>query len=136
MPLTNTRLKLEAGETTFGTRFEVQEFLGRGTFASVYKCVERNSGRHFAVKRMQVNANDNLADANGIVNEVEIWKTAQHRNIVALFATFSQGDEFSIVMELVQGTTLFDEIINQREFCEKQACCVVQQVIQNTITTN
>ena len=121
-------VKLQAG--SFSDSFDIKSFVGQGAFASVCKCVEKASGKEFAAKIVRF-TKGNRDDLKKVVMEEEIWKTVQHRNIVSLYQTFLQENEICIVMELIQGKTLFDEIVGQSFFTEIQACCITYQVSSN-----
>lgn len=114
-------------ERAFGQDFEMKDFIAQGTFAKVFRCVERKTGRDFAVKAFQ-NEDENF-DPKLIDNEVDIWRTLQHRNIVSLYKRFYENDsQVWVVLELVRGKTLLDEIINQIVFPEEESRNITLQV--------
>jgi len=115
-------------EKAFSRNFEMQDFIAQGTFAKVFKCVERTTGQAFAVKAFQTQ--DDNFDQEQIDNEVDIWRTLQHHNIVSLYKRFYEHSTVWIVLELVNGKTLFDEIVNQMEYTEEESKRVVQQIIE------
>lgn len=115
---------------TFGQDFEMKDFIAQGTFAKVFKCVERKTGQDFAVKAFQTED----ADFNRklIDNEVDIWRTLQHRNIVSLYKRFCEHRHIWVVLELVNGKTLYDEIIvNRIVFTEEESRRIIQQLIES-----
>jgi len=113
-------------DRAFGQDFEMKDFIGQGTFAKVFRCVERKTGRDFAVKAFQ-NEDENF-DSKVIDNEVEIWGTLQHRNIVSLHKRFHEHSHVWVVLEFVSGKTLLDEIINQIVFPEEESRNIILQV--------
>lgn len=115
-------------EKAFSRNFEMQDFIAQGTFAKVFKCVERTTGQAFAVKAFQTQ--DDNFDQEQIDNEVDIWRTLQHHNIVSLYKRFYEHSTVWIVLELVNGKTLFDEIVNQIEYTEEESKRIVQQIIE------
>lgn len=119
-------------EKAFSRNFEMQDFIAQGTFAKVFKCVERTTGQVFAVKAFQTQ--DDNFDQEQIDNEVDIWRTLQHHNIVSLYKRFYEHSTVWIVLELVNGKTLFDEIVNQIEYTEEESKRIVQQVRGNFIS--
>lgn len=110
----------------FGQDFEIKDFIGQGTFAKVFRCVEKNTGRDFAVKAFQ-NEGENF-DQKLIDNEVDIWRTLQHRNIVSLYKRFHEHSRVWVVLELVSGKTLLDGILNQIVFPEEESRNIILQV--------
>ncbi|KAJ7358639.1 hypothetical protein OS493_022071 [Desmophyllum pertusum] len=112
----------------FSQDFEMKDFIGEGTFAKVFKCVERKTGQDFAVKTFQ--SEDENFDRQLIDNEVDIWRTLQHRNIVSLHKGFYEDRRIWVVLELVNGKTLFDEILNQIVLSEEESRGRIQQLIE------
>lgn len=110
---------------TFEKRFQLGEFLGKGTFGKVYKCVERESEICFAVKQVTVSDEEIGKDLDG---EVAIWKEVKHTNVASLLCTFSEGRLAHLVMEYVEGKSLFDEMVLQIAYSEKEACAIMEQV--------
>lgn len=117
---------MEKTERNFSQVFELREFIAQGNFAKVFKCVERKTGCVFAVKEFQ--AHDNNYDKKQIDSEVDIWRTLHHHNIVSLHNRFHDDSTVWIVLEFVNGKTLFDEILNQIDFTEEESRRIVQQV--------
>ena len=119
-------LSMENHEKAFSRSFEMKELIAQGNFAKVFKCRERKTGRLFAVKEFQ--ARDDNFDQEQIDNEVNIWRTLEHNNIVSLYNRFYDHNTVWVVLELVNGKTLFDEILNQIDFTEGESRRIVQQV--------
>ena len=120
-------VELSKSTSSFTERFDIKSFLGRGAFASVFRCTEKISGKEFVIKIVEA-AYDNQVDRSKAKHEAEIWSTIRHKNIVTLHKTFHQENEICIVMELIGGKTLFDEILNKTSFTERRACFITFQV--------
>lgn len=116
----------------FSRDFEMQEFIAQGTFAKVFKCIERKTDRTFAVKAFQTE--DDNFDQEQIDNEVDIWRTLQHHNIVSLYKCLYEQNTVWVVLEFINGKTLFDEILNQIEFTEGECRIITQQVRVKFVT--
>lgn len=125
--LTESKGTVELQKNSFSESFDIKSFLGRGSFASVCKCTEKTTGKELAAKIVQFKKGSQ-ADLKRVATEAEIWRTVHHKNIVSLYKTFVQENEICIVMELIQGTTLFDEIVGQTTLSETQSCCLIYQV--------
>lgn len=115
-------------EGEFHRHFEMQEFIAQGTFAKVFKCIERDTGKAFAVKAFQTQ-DDNFEEEQ-INNEVDVWRTLQHHNIVSLHKRLYESNTVWVVLEFVDGKTLFDEFLNQMDFTEKESRIIMQQIIE------
>lgn len=110
----------------FEEEFEIQELIGEGSFAKVYKCLEKESGKTFAVKELQIG--QNISDMEAIREEMEIWKGLEHENIVSLYRTFTDNSCLYLVCEYMDGGSLFDEIVGQKVYSEEQARSIMKQV--------
>jgi len=53
--------------------------------------------------------------------EIEILKRVDHPNIIKLIETFEDDRHFCLVMELIQGGELFDQILQKEQFSENEA---------------
>ena len=122
----NHRFSMEKIKRNFSQVFELREFIAQGNFAKVFKCVERKTGCVFAVKEFQ--AHDVNYDKKQIDSEVDIWRTLHHHNIVSLHNRFYDDSNVWVVLEFVNGKTLFDEILKQIDFTEEESRQIVQQV--------
>lgn len=112
----------------FKEDFEIQERLGEGSFAKVYKCLERNSGKTFAVKELV--HDQHFAEMENVTEEVDIWKELKHENIVSLHRTFTDNSSLFLVCEYMDGGSLFDEIVGQKVYSEEQARFIMKQLLQ------
>lgn len=65
-----------------------------------------------------------------IETEVNILKRIRHPNIVQLYEMYEIDNKIYLVMELVTGGELFDEIVGRGTFHEKDAAKVVQKILQ------
>ena len=110
----------------FEDEFEIQELIGEGSFAKVYKCLEKESGKTFAVKELHIG--ENYSDIEAVRKEVEIWKELEHENIVSLHRTFTDNSRLYLVCEYMDGGSLFDEIVGQKVYSEDQARSIIKQV--------
>lgn len=110
----------------FEEEFEIQEPIGEGSFAKVYKCIEKESGKTFAVKELQIG--QNFSDMEAIREEMEIWRGLEHENIVSLYRTFTDNSCLYLVCEYMDGGSLFDEIVGQKVYSEEQARSIMKQV--------
>lgn len=105
-------------------KFELLDLLGEGAFAKVFKCMEKESKRFYAAKKIDFHEDNQVM----IENEIEVLKGLRHENIVSLHTSFSDGSSYFVVMEYVDSGNLFDEIIGQAVYSEQQACRIIKQV--------
>jgi serine/threonine protein kinase len=93
--------------------YRLERLLGKGGMGTVYLARRQPDGRQVALKVMlsQVLV-DELARA-GFHREVEVTRSLQHPNIVALFDHGSEGDRFYFAMEFCAGGSV-DGLLRQR----------------------
>jgi len=101
--------------------------LGRGNFAVVRKVQRKSDGKFFAAKIITKKAMK-PRDLKLLGEEVNILKKLAHPNINRLIETFDTKHHLYIVLELLQGENLFENIIKQRKYTEHDAANVVKQV--------
>ena len=90
--------------------YKIETTLGKGNFATVKRCKNRETGERFAVKVMsKAKLTEDMRQA--ILNEIDILKQIDHPNIVKLFDVFEDERHFCLVMELMNGGELFDLIV-------------------------
>ena len=117
----------------FEDEFEIQEPLGEGSFGKVYKCLEKASGKTFAVKELP--RSQNFSEMKAIEDEIEIWKGLEHENIVSLHRTFEDDSSLYLVCEYMNGGSLFDEIVGHKIYSEEQARSIMKQVSERQLNS-
>eukprot|EP00756_Hemistasia_phaeocysticola_P037363 Hpha_TRINITY_DN16692_c1_g1::TRINITY_DN16692_c1_g1_i4::g.180253::m.180253/K08794/CAMK1; calcium/calmodulin-dependent protein kinase I len=116
-----------------GTRIEddydLGEFLGKGTFATVKQGVNKTTGQKVAVKIIDKNNID--VKIESLKTEVKILMNVKHENIVNLLDVFEDDGKVYLIMELMVGGELFDRICNDypNGYSEKQASELIRQMI-------
>ena len=92
--------------------YKIESTIGRGSFATVKKCKNRETGERFAVKvlsKRKMSEEDKAA----MQTEIEILKQVDHPNIVKLIDVFEDERHWCLVMDLMLGGELFDRILAQ-----------------------
>ncbi|KAI4905667.1 hypothetical protein NFI96_023131 [Prochilodus magdalenae] len=100
-------------------RYKVGRMIGDGNFAVVRECVERSTGREYALKI--INKGKCRGKEHMIQNEVSILRRVKHPNIVLLIEEMDTYCELYLVMELVKGGDLFDAITSTNKYTERDA---------------
>lgn len=100
--------------------YKIEATLGKGSFATVKKAKNRATGERFAVK---VVSKKKMTDEDkaSLQTEIEILKSLDHPNIVNLIDVFEDERHWCLVMELMQGGELFDQILEKEHFTELEA---------------
>jgi calcium/calmodulin-dependent protein kinase I len=63
-------------------------------------------------------------------NEITILSDITHPHIVKMHAIFDAADTLFIVMELMQGGELYEEIVRRKSFSERDASYVMRQLLE------
>ncbi|XP_055608815.1 calcium/calmodulin-dependent protein kinase type 1 [Uranotaenia lowii] len=123
-------------------KYTIKELLGTGAFSEVRFCELRETGQAFAVKIIDKKALKGKEDS--LENEIRVLKRFSanksdpnadkniftHPNIVQLYETYEDKAKVYLIMELVTGGELFDRIVEKGSYTEKDASCLIRQVLE------
>jgi len=101
--------------------------LGQGYFAIVRLGKDLKTGENVAIKMID---KEKVEKEKTLVNEIEILGSISHPNIVNMLAMFETNETLFIVMELMNGGELYDEIIRCDVFTETQASFIMHQLFE------
>lgn len=91
--------------------YEIVDFIGFGGSGMVYRAVDANHAE-VAVKIMTVNPFVSKLDIRRFLSEAETSKKLRkHPNIITVYETGQDGNDFYIAMELVKGGRSFKDLI-------------------------
>lgn len=110
--------------------YELGATLGRGNYGLVKLAVNCDTGEHYAVKIVKKDVLEDNATANvDIKREIAIMKALDHQNIVALNDVLYSPKRVFMVMELVRGGELFENIVKNGRQEEETARRYFHQLI-------
>lgn len=122
-------------ESWLSGRYELQNLIGRGGMADVWKARDHRLGRDVAVKRLRADlASDDTFQAR-FQREAKSAARLNHPNIVAVYDTGETQDPTTglqvpyIVMELIDGHTLRDVLRDGRKILPRRALEFTQGVL-------
>ncbi|KAM9769839.1 serine/threonine-protein kinase DCLK2 isoform 2-T2 [Menidia menidia] len=104
-------------------KYKIGKVIGDGNFAVVKECVERSTGKEFALKiidKAKCCGKEHL-----IENEVAVLRKVKHPNIIMLIEELDSPSELCLVMELIKGGDLFDAITSSAKYTERDAGVMV-----------
>ena len=113
----------------FSSAYTLSRELGSGAFSVVKLGINKKSGAQTAVKIVS-KAKLTEEDLESLYVEIDILGKLDHPNIIKLFETFDEGNEYLIVTELVAGGELFDRIVSKSHYTEKEARDLVRLFLQ------
>lgn len=121
----------------FGTEedpFELGEELGSGAAARVYTCRRLRTGDQLAAKVINLQRLRLLGDFDThmvkLNREVQILRELKHPRIVNLHDVYKTRNWIFLVMELVRGGELFDQIVQNRTLNEVEAKYIFRQLLE------
>jgi serine/threonine protein kinase len=115
-------------------RFIIQgKPLGCGGYGITYKAKETNTGKLYAIKtlnqQMQLK-NDFAEEQVKFINEALTLKGFDHRHILKVNEVIQEGELFGMVMEYIDGVTLFEYVQKQGQLLETEALLYIDQIGQ------
>ena len=97
-----------------GSRYEIIEKIGNGGMATVYKAMDRILKRYVAVKILRDEFTTDQEFIRRFEAEAQSAARLTHPNIVSIYDVGVEGNLYYIVMELIQGKTLKEIIIEEQ----------------------
>ncbi|KAK9877248.1 hypothetical protein WA026_016990 [Henosepilachna vigintioctopunctata] len=118
-------LNSELQNSPFFQNYELDindDILGDGTFSECRRCIQKSTGKEFAVKIIK--------RQKDCTQEVNLLRACQgHTNIVNLHE-FVQDDRFNyLVLEYLKGGELFERIRKNSHFNEAQAASIMRRLV-------
>lgn len=124
------------------SRYEISEAIGHGTFSQVVRARDTVSGEDVAIKivskyglrhrsdRLDPNFREkaDAVDRDTVLREVQIMRRVEHPTIVRLIDFCESNEYFFLIMELLDGGELFEQIVHLTYFSEPLARHVILQV--------
>jgi tRNA A-37 threonylcarbamoyl transferase component Bud32 len=115
-----------------GDLFEFKEKIGEGHFGVVKKCIEKSTGKEYAVKIMNKNKIKEK-DLNFLIQERNYMCLIKHPNIVSLVRDFEDEKCIYFVMEYFKGGDLakyLGNISKKEKNLEKLAAKIIKIIAQ------
>jgi len=114
-------------QSLLGGRYELREVLGRGAMGVVYRATDRVLGRDVAVKVLALDRAEDPTFVARFEREAVAVAALNHRSVVAVYDSGSDGHTHFIVMEYLRGASLARTI---RERCPLPVEQAVEIAIQ------
>ena len=123
----------------FESKYHLLEQLGRGKFATVYKCEKLGENdakpnpltpdKFYAVKVID-KGKLNDSERELLRTEISVLKLCNHPNIVNMEDVFESLNHIYLVLEHVTGGELFDRIVGRARLKEEQVFPLVKQLAE------
>uniref|UniRef100_A0A7S2ZFU4 Calmodulin n=1 Tax=Rhodosorus marinus TaxID=101924 RepID=A0A7S2ZFU4_9RHOD len=116
------------------TIYEVYDFgklLGEGSFGTCYLGTHKRTQQNVAIKTISKGKIMAKTDIDDIRNEILIMEAVSgHSNIVQIFGAYEDEDNVHIVLELCTGGDLFERVIAQGKYSEKDCANLCRQMLE------
>eukprot|EP00439_Symbiodinium_sp_Y106_P051066 s7326_g6.t2 len=103
--------------------------IGEGTFGKVKLGRHILTGERVAVKVLEKDRIQEVADIERVAREVQLLKLIRHPHVVQLFEIIETRGQLYLIMEYASGGELFDYIVQNQRVPEPEACRFFHQII-------
>ncbi|XP_027026214.1 caM kinase-like vesicle-associated, like isoform X2 [Tachysurus fulvidraco] len=109
-------------------KYEIGQVLKAKEFCELCLVKERQTEKVYVCKKFL--KKDGKKVRKAAKNEIMILKMVNHPNILKLIDAFETRKEFYIIQELATGGDVFDWILDQGNYTERDAANVIRQVLE------
>ncbi|XP_052869727.1 phosphorylase b kinase gamma catalytic chain, liver/testis isoform isoform X2 [Anopheles cruzii] len=118
----------------FYAKYEPKEILGRGISSTVRRCIEKETGKEFAAKIIDLGAAE-MGDSNHMLEatrqEIQILRQVMgHKFIIELQDVFESDAFIFLVFELCRQGELFDYLTSVVTLSEKKSRYIMRQIFE------
>jgi serine/threonine-protein kinase len=110
--------------------YKVLSRLGAGAMATVYKAKQLSLDRHVAIKVLPRKFSTNPQFIERFYAEGRAAAQLNHPNIVQAYDVGKAGEFHYFVMEFVDGSTVYDQIVANRRYSESDAIEIAIQIAE------
>ena len=123
--------EVESSESTFQVKkvYSIKKVLGEGAFAKVYKATRISDGVVVALKAIDNNSTDD-SDFQREIHALTLLSKPGHPHVCRLYSQHEDGKYYYLEMELIEGGELFEHLIENGPFSERDASRFVKQHAQ------
>lgn len=115
----------QLNDSPFFQSYEIdfdEDIIGDGTFSICRKCIQKSSGKEYAVKI--------VSRARDCTQEINLLRACQgHPNVVTLNEFIQDETHSYLVLEYLKGGELFDRIRKKSKFTESEASCILRKLV-------
>ncbi|XP_047419970.1 caM kinase-like vesicle-associated protein [Sciurus carolinensis] len=109
-------------------RYDLGQVIKTEEFCEIFRAKDKNTGKLHTCKKFQ--KRDGRKVRKAAKNEIGILKMVKHPNILQLVDVFVTRKEYFIFLELATGREVFDWILDQGYYSERDTSNVVRQVLE------
>nr|XP_012323179.1 caM kinase-like vesicle-associated protein isoform X2 [Aotus nancymaae] len=109
-------------------RYDLGQVIKTEEFCEIFRAKDKTTGKLHTCKKFQ--KRDGRKVRKAAKNEIGILKMVKHPNILQLVDVFVTRKEYFIFLELATGREVFDWILDQGYYSERDTSNVVRQVLE------
>ncbi len=115
------------GEVIRG-QYQIERFLGMGSYGLTYLCLDKNTGQEVAVKQAKPSKGQLGQDL--LHREMAIMRQLEHPSIPRCYATFEESTRLYMATEFIKGRTVEDLIFERgAQFAEQDALILIRRLL-------
>ncbi len=107
--------------------YHIGKKLGQGSYASVFKCINKSTDKVHAMKILNKR---NCSSLDRVMLEIAVMKRLDHQHVTRIYETFEDDKNVYIVLEICEGGDLYERIQRFKRFSELQTAAVMEQVFR------
>jgi serine/threonine protein kinase len=111
-------------EAGFKERYSLGRVLGSGAFSTVRLAVDRSTGKEWACKVV-----NEEAERAVLLREVDILQQLDHPNLLQYRDHFNTPDTLYIITELLEGSDLLAAVLERGSYSEEDAREIIHQML-------
>lgn len=119
---------------TLGNKYMLGDEIGKGAYGRVYKGLDLENGDFVAIKQVSLE-NIPQEDLNIIMQEIDLLKNLNHKNIVKYLGSLKTNSHLHIILEYVENGSLANIIKPNKfgPFPESLAAVYIAQVLEGLV---
>ncbi len=116
--------------TTFASRYEVIEELGKGGMGRVYKALDKEINEEVAIKLLKPEIASDESTVERFRNELKFARKIAHKNVCKMYHLAKEEETPYITMEYVPGEDLKSLVKRKGKIAEQEAISIAKQVCE------
>jgi TolB-like protein/Tfp pilus assembly protein PilF/predicted Ser/Thr protein kinase len=119
--------------TTFASRYEVIEELGKGGMGRVYKALDKEINEEVAIKLLKPEIASDESTVERFRNELKFARKISHKNVCRMYHLSKEEETPYITMEYVPGEDLKSLVKRKGKLADEEAISIAKQVCEGLV---
>ena len=119
--------------TTFASRYEVIEELGKGGMGRVYKALDKEINEEVAIKLLKPEIASDESTVERFRNELKFARKISHKNVCRMYHIAKEEGTPYITMEYVPGEDLKRLVKRKGKLSDKESISIAKQVCEGLV---